>query len=99
MNWESHIKQRISIDSVYGDVVLIDSKKCTEIDARKNIYLINSDSKIVWQVESCFESRGLSSYTGIYLGDDGRLMAYSSNGIEYVLDKVSGKIIGKELIR
>lgn len=88
-----------------GEVVLIDSKDlmsthASEIwDATRNIFLVKGGSQIVWQAEAAAKSHRAIGYSDVYLGKIGEILAYSSNGIEYSIDDLTGRILGKELIR
>ena len=88
-----------------GEVVLIDanemgsSRMTGSLEPERNVFLVNSKGQIVWQIEASVKSHGAVGYSDVYLGEDDSLLAYSSNGIEYSIDKVTGCVLGKELIR
>jgi hypothetical protein len=88
-----------------GEVVLIDSKKfvssqaAEKWDAARNLFLVNGIGQIVWQAEAAVTSHGAVGYSDVYLGASGEILAYSSNGIEYNIDDLTGRILDKELIR
>ena len=83
----------------FGYVVLIDKKMDKHIEPSRNIYMLNPIGDVVWQIDSGFSSHGVVGYSDIYFDSNNRLMAYSSNGVEYEIDPQSGHIIGRELIR
>ena len=88
-----------------GEVVLIDSKDLMSSqedgkwDATRNIFLVKGGDQIVWQTEAAIKSHGAVGYSDVHFGKNGELLAYSSNGIEYSIDDLTGRILGKELIR
>ena len=88
-----------------GDLVLVDNKglvtteEMAKWDATRNIFLVKAGTKVVWQADPAVKSHGVIGYSDVYLGKNGELLAYSSNGIEYIIDDVTGHIINKELIR
>lgn len=98
------IKKRLPLGDK-GEVVLIDCKDLMSsqmnnaLDASRNIFLVKDSDQIVWQVEGAVKSHGVVGYSDVYLGKNGELLAYSSNGIEYSIDDVTGHIMGKDLIR
>lgn len=88
-----------------GEIVLIDtnevglSRMTGPLEPERNVFLVNSKGQIVWQIEAAVKSHGAVGYSDVYLGESNNLLAYSSNGIEYSIDKVTGCVLGKELIR
>lgn len=98
------VKKRLSLDDD-GEVILIDtndlgSRGISESsDPERNIVLVNGNGQIVWQIEAAVKSHGAVGYSDVYLGESDDLLAYSSNGIEYSIDKKTGRVLGRELIR
>lgn len=95
---QSSIKKRLLLAGA-GDVVLIDCDIAACLEPARNIYLLSTQGNIVWQIEAGFSSHGVVGYSDIYFDPNNKLMAYSSNGIEYEIDHASGHILSKELIR
>ena len=98
------IKKRLPLGDK-GEVVLIESKELMSSqaagkwDATRNVFLVKGGDQIVWQAEAAAKSHGAVGYSDVYLGKKGELLAYSSNGIEYSIDDLTGRILGKDLIR
>lgn len=95
---EASVVKRLPLAG-YGEVVLVDCKTamCREPDS--NVFLLNGKGDVVWQIEPGVRSHGAIGYSDVYLGSGGELMVYSRNGVEYVIDQSSGRILSKELIR
>jgi hypothetical protein len=98
------IKTRVSLGAA-GDVVLVDSKDLVSAvsgkqwNPNRNVFLLSGNGQVVWEVESGMQSHGVQGFENVYLGPNGELMAYSANGVEYVLDAKTGRILSKELVR
>jgi hypothetical protein len=95
------IRKRVTLGDK-GEVILIDARHLsadTNWDPARNIFLVKDGNEIVWQAEAAVQSHGAVGYSDVYLGKDGQLLAYSSNGVEYVIEESTGRILGKELIR
>lgn len=88
-----------------GEVVLIDSKDLissqpdANLDVARNIFLVKNGDQVEWQVEAPVKSHGAVGYSDLYIGANGELFRYSSNGIEYNIDAATGRILSKDLIR
>ena len=87
------ITKRVSLSN--GDVVLVDDTN----DLARNIFLLDRTGEVIWQIEPATMSHGVVGFSDLYLGTNSELLAYSSNGIEYIIDNATGKILNKELIR
>lgn len=82
-----------------GDAVLIDCNIAKNCDPARNVFLLNSNGDVLWQIEAGVSSHGVIGYSAIYLDPNNVFMAYSSNGFEYEIDAKTGRILGKDLIR
>lgn len=94
----SSVKRRLSLAGV-GDAVLIDCKVYTNFDPARNVFLLNQEGDILWQIETGGVFHGVIGYSDIYVDKNNKLMAYSRDGVEYEIDPMCGRILGKELIR
>jgi len=59
-----------------------------------NIVAIDKTPKIIWRVNPAPEVsiEGDLVFTNIYIGDDGKLMAYAWKGYDYVIDESNGQV-------
>jgi hypothetical protein len=92
------VKRRLSLADL-GEVVLIDCKIATNCDSARNVFLLNPEGDVLWQIETGGSFHGVIGYSDIYFDPNNKLMAYSRDGIEYEIDPTSGRVLGKELIR
>lgn len=91
-----------------GDVVRFDEfvvirLKLTGVkfpDIHRNVYAINCDGSIRWQIEECPDLVGgkHSAYGGLYEVDGG-LWATTTIGISYKLDPDTGEILEKKIVK
>jgi len=61
---------------------------------RWNIVAIDSTPKIIWRVNPSPDAviEGDIVFTSLYVGDDGKLMAYGGSGYDYVIDESNGQV-------
>ena len=65
----------------------------------QNVYCSNLNGNLKWIIEAVDPIHHDNYYTSIYLSDAGRLQAFNKNGIEVTIDKHTGRITEKELIK
>lgn len=94
----SAIKKRLPFDDA-SEIILVDSKTTKQSEPERNIFLMNKENEVVWQIEMGVESHGVVGYSNVYLGKNDELLAYSSNGVEYTIDSATGRILKKDLVR
>ena len=64
----------------------------------RNVFCYGFSKELKWQVPPPEEFHDQNDFTGIYINDNA-LYAYNRNGVEYLLDKESGKILFSQLIK
>lgn len=69
---------RLAKESIYG-----------QLECARNIYLIDSAAKIVWQVQTDFDSSS-GSFTNIFVDDNG-IKGYRWDGGVYEINLKNGK--------
>jgi hypothetical protein len=69
---------RLAKEDIYG-----------QLECARNIFLVDATSKIVWQIQTDFDSNG-GSFTNIF-ADDGGVKGYRWDGGVYEIDLKSGK--------
>jgi hypothetical protein len=94
----SSITKRLTVDGL-GDLILVDSDATSSSERARNVFLVGNDGKVLWQIEPAVQSHGVIGFSNVYLGGHSELLAYSSNGIEYTVDRATGRILNKELVR
>jgi hypothetical protein len=94
----SSVTKRLTLDG-RGDVVLVDSKAAKNWEPGRNVFLVDKDGQVLWQIESGVQSHGVVGFSNVYLGKSNELLTYGSNGIEYTVDGATGRILGQELVR
>lgn len=72
------LEDRLAKEDIYG-----------RLECARNIFLVDSNSKIVWQIQTDFDSDG-GSFTNIF-ADDGGVKGYRWDGGVYLIDLNSGK--------
>ena len=92
------IKKSIPMQGI-GSVVLIDCKMAPHCENDSNVFLLGLAGEVIWQIEPSLSSHGVIGYSDVCVGSNNKLLAYSSNGIEYEIEPTSGRILSKELIR
>jgi hypothetical protein len=92
------VTKRLSLDDL-GEVVLVNGSAVASEERGRNVFLVGNDGQVLWQIEPPVQSHGVVCFENIYFGRNGELLAYSSNGIEYILDRATGRILDKELVR
>lgn len=95
---EQVIRQRVSLQGL-GEVLLVEAAYGACSDSSRNIFLVDQGGRVLWQVQSAVRSHDVAGYSNLHLNEQGELLAYSANGIEYLIDQASGNILRKELIR
>jgi hypothetical protein len=90
----SQVVKRISVPG-QGEVVLVNASSAPA----RNIFLLDSSGRVVWQIEAATLSHGIQGFSDVYFTPDNSLAAYSANGIEYSIHLQTGRISKKELIR
>lgn len=90
--------KRLLLDDL-GDLILVDSKSAPPPELERNVFLLGGDGKVLWQIEPAVQSHGSIGFSNVYIGENNKLMAYSSNGIEYTIDRLTGRILDKDLVR
>ncbi len=95
---ENSIKKRIAL-SESREVVLIDCKLATQCEPSQNLFCLTAKGDVLWQIQPSVISHGVIGYSDVLLGQNGELLAYSANGVEYTIEENSGKILSKDLIR
>jgi|SRR6267378_7269943 len=98
IQYKSGIAKRLSLAG-QGDVVLLEPASSKDIDPARNVFLLDKDDYVIWQIEAATLSHGIKGFSDVYVGPDNKLMAYSPNGIEYTIQSDTGRILGKELVR
>ena len=88
------IEKQLAVAS--GDVLLVHDP---DGDPSRNVFLVDRDTRVLWQIEAATDSHGCRGYSNVYLGPSEELLAYCSNGIEYRIDAASGKVLQRDLIR
>jgi hypothetical protein len=76
-------------------IVLVDAAK---LKTDRNIFCYGLDTKLKWQIPEPDKLHNENYYTSIYLSD-GNLYAYNINGVEVIIDKQTGNILSKQLIK
>lgn len=94
----SLITKRLPIDGL-REVIIVDSNATSILAKGRNVFLVDKDGKVLWQIEPAVQSHGVTGFSNVYLGKHNELLAYSSNGIEYTVDLATGRILSKELVR
>jgi hypothetical protein len=69
--------KRLGMESQYG-----------HLECARNVYLVNNDGVVIWQVTSDFDSDG-GSFTNV-IEDSGKIKAYRWDGGMYKIDSVTG---------
>jgi hypothetical protein len=64
----------------------------------RNIFCYNLNKILKWQIEDPVRLHERNYYTSIYFNGD-ILQAYNKNGLEVTINKRSGEILDKELIK
>lgn len=65
-----------------------------------NIFMLDADGQVVWQIEEFKEVKGRSSYyTNIWVDESGRLHAFNPLGFDCVIDIETGKIKSYEFTK
>ncbi len=73
-----------------GSVVLISGELATDEESkRRNVYGLDPDGHLIWQVDYRTTMPEVSTFTNIYF-DDGVLKGYNYNGGEYEIDYRTG---------
>jgi hypothetical protein len=70
----------------------------SSIVGNQNVFCYDYDKHLLWQIPPPVEFHDENYFTGLYLTND-KLYAYNKNGVEYHLDKQTGKILDSQLIR
>ncbi len=74
------LQDRLAKEDIYG-----------QLECARNIFLVDATSKIVWQIQTEFDSDG-GSFTNIF-ADVGGVKGYRWDGGVYEIDLKSGKAI------
>jgi hypothetical protein len=82
---------------VLGDSIVI-LVAYSPIIGNQNVFCYDHNKHVLWQIPPPVEFHDENYFTGLYLTHD-RLYAYNKNGVEYQLDKQTGKILESQLIR
>jgi hypothetical protein len=72
------LQDRLAKENIYG-----------QLECARNIFLMDANSKIVWQIQTDFDSDG-GSFTNIFADDSG-IKGYRWDGGVYEIDLESGK--------
>lgn len=72
-------------------------RRYSRAECARNIYLVDADGKVIWQVESDFDADG-GPFTNV-LDKEGELNAYRWDGGMYVIDIHSGHATPVSLVR
>src|SRR5262245_58409694 len=92
------ITKRLAISNL-GVAALVRCDSSDGFDKSRNILLLDSSDRVLWQVAPAVASHGAIGYSAIALGEKGELLAYGSNGYEYSIDTTTGAILSRELVR
>jgi len=92
------VLKRLAISGL-GELLLVDSLTTPVPEPERNVFLVGNDGEMLWQIEPAVQSHGVVGFSNVYFGKNNELLAYSSNGIEYTLDRETGKILDKDLVR
>lgn len=76
-------------------VILVDGKKSNN---EQNVYCYDLKGNLRWRIDKVDPLHESNYYTSIYQSDN-ELKAYSKNGIEATINKETGSITKKELIK
>jgi hypothetical protein len=79
-------------DRIY---VLVDN---THLGSDRNVFSYDMNGSLLWQVDEIDKLHSRNYFTSIYIKSND-LYAYNINGLEAVIDKLTGKILDKTLIR
>ena len=93
MRTPSQQKVRKSVALPDGSAVaLIEPDALPDVDVPRNVYRLNADGEILWQISAHpAPTRPRTPFTNIYFDDQGRLMAFRFDCLEFVVDPVSGQ--------
>jgi hypothetical protein len=94
----STVVKRLTLDGL-GELVLVNSKASSSQELGRNVLLVGNDGKVLWQIEPPVQSHGVVGFSNVYFGKNNELLAYSNNGIEYTVDRATGRILNKDLVR
>jgi len=87
----SSIEKIIEIDDKL--LVLVKDKSTKKIKTQGNIYAINENAEIIWEIQASTPFDGwYRPFTGIYIRDD-IAIAYSPLGIEYKINLDNGRLV------
>lgn len=98
MNKLTSIQQR----QIYQAINLEDNKKIVLLDvlgikhlseqeANRNIYYIDNDYNVIWQIDPEPTKFNIDSFTSIKIDGEGIVQARKFSGFEYEVDKKTGK--------
>lgn len=88
----SEIKKILVLDNSL--VILLDNADI----GNRNVFCYNFNKLLKWQVPAPIEFDHENDFTGIYLSEF-ELYVYNRNGVEYHLDKETGKVLDSQLIK
>lgn len=67
------------------------------LECARNIFLIDKDEKVIWQVSTDFDSNG-GSFTSLYIDED-VIKGYRWDGGVYVISLSNGKGVPAQLVK
>lgn len=96
--FESEIFDTLELEDVV--IVLLEWTDTDRPDAHRNVYAVDSDGSIRWQVDECpdITGGGQDVYSGLY-DHDGELWITNLNGMKYRIDLRDGSVLDKKLVK
>lgn len=96
-------KQFLILPSEIKKILVLDTSLVVLLNynpdiGNRNVFCYDFDKVPKWQVPAPIEFHHENDFTGIYLRG-GELYVYNRNGVEYHLDKETGKVLDSELIK
>lgn len=94
---------KISLEIEGGDrIILLDMlsapKSSSKEDVQRNIYRIDENGKIIWQLLP-YDAFEISTFTNVYFSEKFELLGYNFDGGEYEIDINTGKVRPKQLLK
>lgn len=90
----AHIDKELVLEDSILVLLNTDSLK-----SDRNIFCYDFKGDLKWQIPEPDKLQANNYYTSIYLTGEGILMAYNINGVEVTIDKQTGAILDKQLIK
>ena len=88
----------LEIDDTF--VVLLEWVETDHPDKHRNVYAVDPDGSIRWQIDECPDvtGGGHDVYSGLY-DHEGELWVTNLNGMKYKVDQDDGRILEKKFVK